>query len=145
MKSSTYKYLVNLVNLLEGERPGIFESAHTTPELVKPGGQVDHKVDHKVDHEPSQTAKTRPGDRPAEACRWCRGREFWRKTDGPWVCERCHPPVADPSERFTLPGVETATWSRTVTPNSRHPLIPDAVREKIAAIEGEARNLGWPP
>jgi hypothetical protein len=49
------------------------------------------------------------------------------------------------SERLTLPGVDPATWTRSVTPNSRAPLIPDAVREKIAAIEPTARNLGWPP
>ena len=49
------------------------------------------------------------------------------------------------SERLTLPGVDPATWIRTVTPNSRAPLIPDAIREKIAAIEPTARNLGWPP
>jgi hypothetical protein len=91
------------------------------------------------------TRQSRPGDRPAEACRWCRGREFWRKAGGPWVCQTCHPPVENPVERFTLPGVDPATWSRTVTPNSRHPLIPDVVREKIAAIEPAARNLGWPP
>jgi hypothetical protein len=91
------------------------------------------------------TRQSRPGDRPAEARRWCRGRRFWRKPGGPWVCERCHPPITDPAERCTLPGVDPATWSRTVTPNSRHPLIPDVVREKIAAIEPTARNLGWPP
>jgi len=49
------------------------------------------------------------------------------------------------SERLTLPGVDPATWTRAVTPNSRAPLIPDAIREKIAAIEPTARNLGWPP
>jgi hypothetical protein len=87
----------------------------------------------------------RSDERPTAPCRWCRGRAFWRKSDGPWVCERCHPPVENPSERYTLPGIEPATWSRAVTPNSRHPLIPDVVREKIAAIEPAARNLGWPP
>ena len=49
------------------------------------------------------------------------------------------------SERLTLPGVDPATWTRAVTPSSRAPLIPDAIREKIAAIEPTARNLGWPP
>jgi hypothetical protein len=49
------------------------------------------------------------------------------------------------SERLTLPGADPATWTRAVTPNSRAPLIPDAIREKIAAIEPTARNLGWPP
>jgi hypothetical protein len=142
MKTGTYKYLVGLVELLEGERPGSFEPRHTTPELVEPGEKVDHKADHKVD----QGAKfPSGGDRPAEACRWCRGRKFWRKAGGPWVCQTCHPPVENPAERYTLPGVDPATWSRTVTPNSRHPLIPDVVREKIAAIEPTARNLGWPP
>jgi len=48
-------------------------------------------------------------------------------------------------ERLTLPGADPATWTRSVTPNSRAPLIPDAIREKIAAIEPTARNLGWPP
>jgi hypothetical protein len=92
------------------------------------------------------TRQSQPGDdRPAAPCRWCRGRAFWRKTGGTWVCARCHPPVAAPVERFTLPGVEPATWSRAITPDSRHPLIPDPVREKIAAIEPTARNLGWPP
>jgi len=33
----------------------------------------------------------------------------------------------------------------SVTPNSRNPLIPDAVRTIIETIEGEARGLGWPP
>ena len=49
------------------------------------------------------------------------------------------------SERLTLPGVDPATWTRAVTPNSRAPLIPDAIREKIAAIEPTARRLGWQP
>jgi len=49
------------------------------------------------------------------------------------------------SERLTLPGADPAIWTRSVTPNSRAPLIPDAIREKIAAIEPIARNLGWPP
>jgi hypothetical protein len=89
---------------------------------------------------------TRPDDdRPAAPCRWCRGRAFWRKSGGPWTCQTCHPPVTDPAERYTLPGIEPATWTRTVTPNSRAPLIPDAIREKIAAIEPTARSLGWQP
>jgi hypothetical protein len=93
----------------------------------------------------ARLVEVKHGERPPAPCRWCRGRQFWRKADGPWVCQTCHPPVENPVERYTLPGVDPATWSRTVTPNSRHPLIPDVVREKIAAIEGEARNLGWPP
>jgi ribosomal protein L37AE/L43A len=141
IKFGTYKYLSNLAKLFEGERPGSFEPPHTTPELAKPGGELGHKVGQQI----GQGAESRPGDRPAEACRWCRGRQFWRKADGPWVCQTCHPPVENPAERYTLPGVDPATWSRTVTPNSRHPLIPDVVREKIAAIEPTARNLGWPP
>lgn len=36
-------------------------------------------------------------------------------------------------------------WTRTITPDSRHPLIPPEVRAKIEAIETEARRLGWPP
>ena len=31
-----------------------------------------------------------------------------------------------------------------MTPNSRLPLIPPDVREKIEAIESEARGKGWP-
>jgi hypothetical protein len=170
MKSSTYEYLVGLVGLLEGERPRSFEPTHNAPELVEPEKKPDHKADHKAD----QAAQLRPGndpdpelaaaiaaikrafpgarpvevrhgDRPTEPCRWCLGRKFWRKSGGPWVCERCHPPIANPAERYTLPGVDPATWTRTVTPNSRAPIIPDAIREKIAAIEPTARNLGWPP
>ena len=170
MKSSTYEYLVGLVGLLEGERPRSFEPPHNAPGLVEAGKKPDHKADHKAD----QAAQLRPGndpdpelaaavaaikrafpgarlvevrhgERPTEPCRWCHGYRFWRKTGGPWVCERCHPPIADPAERYTVHGIEPSTWSRAVTPNSRHPLIPDVVREKIAAIEPTARNLGWPP
>jgi hypothetical protein len=32
-----------------------------------------------------------------------------------------------------------------MVPDSRSPLIPPAIREKIEAIETEARRLGWPP
>jgi ribosomal protein L37AE/L43A len=138
MKSSTYEYLVGLVGLLEGERPRSFEPPHNAPELVEPRKKPDHKADHKAD----QAAQLRPGnapdpelaaaiaaikrafpgarpvevrhgDRPAEACRWCRGRKFWRKSGGPWVCERCHPPVDTPAERTTLPGVEGAELSQS--------------------------------
>lgn len=37
------------------------------------------------------------------------------------------------------------SWRRGVTPDSRVPLIPDAIRAKIEAIEPEAQRLGWPP
>ncbi len=37
-----------------------------------------------------------------------------------------------------------ATWPRSITPDSRSPLIPPEVRAKIEAIESEARRLGWP-
>jgi hypothetical protein len=138
MKSSGYRLSVGIVGFLEGERATRFEPAHANV------GFSEKPL--KPDKEPDKIPDILPGDnRPTEACRWCLGREFWRKPDGPWICERCHPPVADPAERCTLPGVDPATWTRAVTPNSRHPLIPDAVREKIAAIEPTARNLGWPP
>ena len=34
--------------------------------------------------------------------------------------------------------------ARDVVPDSRHPLIPDAILAKIEAIEAEARGKGWP-
>jgi hypothetical protein len=34
--------------------------------------------------------------------------------------------------------------TRDVVPGSRQPLIPDAIRAKIEAIEGDARAKGWP-
>jgi hypothetical protein len=34
--------------------------------------------------------------------------------------------------------------TRDMAPDSRHPLIPDTIREKIEAIEAEARAKGWP-
>jgi hypothetical protein len=34
---------------------------------------------------------------------------------------------------------------RSTPPNSRNPLVPDAIRAKIEAIEDEARQLGWEP
>jgi hypothetical protein len=37
-----------------------------------------------------------------------------------------------------------ATWTRSLTPDSRHPLIPPEVRAKIESIEAEARAKGWP-
>jgi hypothetical protein len=40
--------------------------------------------------------------------------------------------------------VEPAEWRAGVTPNSRSPLIPDAVRAIVEGIEGEARAKGWP-
>jgi|GEM_PF-4239407 len=137
MKSSTYEYLVGLVGLLEGGRPRSFDPPHNAPDLVEPRGKPDHKPDHK----PDQTTQPRPGadpdpelaaavaaverafpgarlvevkhgERPTEACRWCRGRKFWRKSCGPWVCERCHPPVENPSERCTVPDIEGAELSK---------------------------------
>ena len=36
------------------------------------------------------------------------------------------------------------TASRTVTPNSRNPLVKPEVRAKIEAIEADARDKGWP-
>jgi hypothetical protein len=40
-----------------------------------------------------------------------------------------------------------ANWRRDpfIPPNSRGPLVPDAIRTKIEAVEGEARRLGWEP
>jgi hypothetical protein len=37
-----------------------------------------------------------------------------------------------------------AGWRQGVTPNSRHPLIADAVRAIIEDIEADARAQGWP-
>ncbi len=37
-----------------------------------------------------------------------------------------------------------AAWTRSVTPDSRSPLIPPEVRAKIEAIEAAARAQGWP-
>ncbi len=79
---------------------------------------------------------------PAAPCPGCDGCAFWRHR-GPWVCERCHPPVIDPLERFAVP--VSPRRVDTATPNSRNPLIPDVIRDKISAIETEARVLGWPP
>jgi hypothetical protein len=39
---------------------------------------------------------------------------------------------------------DRAAWTRSVSPDSRHPLICDAVRVKIEAIEADARAKGWP-
>lgn len=47
------------------------------------------------------------------------------------------PPKAEPR-------ADRATWTRTVTPDSRHPLVPSEVRAKIEAIEPDARSKGWP-
>jgi hypothetical protein len=46
-----------------------------------------------------------------------------------------------PAER---PAEARATWPRYVTPDSRNPLIPLGVRQKIEAIESDARAKGWP-
>jgi TubC N-terminal docking domain len=37
-----------------------------------------------------------------------------------------------------------AAWTRSATPDSRHPLIEPAVRAKLEAIEADAREKGWP-
>jgi TubC N-terminal docking domain len=44
----------------------------------------------------------------------------------------------------TSPDAVRAHWTRSVTPDSRHPLMPSEVRTKIEAIEAEARAKGWP-
>jgi hypothetical protein len=36
------------------------------------------------------------------------------------------------------------SWPRSITPNSRHPLIPPEVRAKIESVEADARAKGWP-
>jgi ribosomal protein L37AE/L43A len=61
----------------------------------------------------ARLVEVRHGERPTEPCRWCRGRKFWRKSCGPWVCERCHPPVENPSERCTVPDIEGAELSQS--------------------------------
>jgi hypothetical protein len=43
-----------------------------------------------------------------------------------------------------IPSDGRAAWTRSVTPDSRHPLIPPEARAKIEAIEAEARAKGWP-
>jgi len=43
-----------------------------------------------------------------------------------------------------LSGPATERARQPITPDSRHPLIADAIRAKIEAIETEARRLGWP-
>lgn len=60
----------------------------------------------------ARLVEVKHGERPTAPCRWCHGREFWRKSDGPWVCERCHPPVDTPAERCTLPDIEGAELSQ---------------------------------
>jgi hypothetical protein len=44
-----------------------------------------------------------------------------------------------------LAEAEHTVRTEGMVPDSRHPLIPYAVREKIEVIEAEARRLGWPP
>jgi len=51
------------------------------------------------------------------------------------------PADPDPSEASKA---EAADWRQGVTPSSRRPLIPDAVRATIEAIEADARAMGWP-
>jgi hypothetical protein len=42
-------------------------------------------------------------------------------------------------------GPRPAQAMRNIFPDSRRPLISDAVRAKLERIEAEARRLGWPP
>jgi hypothetical protein len=39
---------------------------------------------------------------------------------------------------------DSADWRQGVTRSSRRPLIPDAVRATLEAIESDARAQGWP-
>jgi hypothetical protein len=39
---------------------------------------------------------------------------------------------------------DAATWRHSVTPNSRNPIVPSAIRGIIEGIEAEARAKGWP-
>jgi len=112
MKSTTSRLSVGIVGFLEGERATRFEPAHADVGFPEKPLKPDKEPDKTPDISPS-------GDRPTEACRWCRGREFWRKTGGPWVCERCHPPVENPAERYTLPGVEGADMSQSKVVEAR--------------------------
>jgi hypothetical protein len=40
---------------------------------------------------------------------------------------------------------DAATWRRGLVPDSRTPIMPPCIREKIEAIEADARAKGWPP
>ena len=141
-KSSTYRLSVGIVSFLEGERATRFEPAHADVSLPEKPLKTDNETDKRTDISPNQAAQTQPGadpdpelaaavaaverafpgarlvevrhgERPTEACRRCRGRQFWRKPGGPWVCERCHPPVENPSERYTVPDIEGAGTSQS--------------------------------
>ncbi len=85
-------------------------------------------------------------DAPAGPCCACHGCSFWRLSSGPWICDTCHPPVveAQVAGRHQIAN-GCAIWPHSVTPNSRHPLVPPEVRTKIEAIERDARRMGWPP
>jgi ribosomal protein S27AE len=86
-------------------------------------------------------------DFPRELCRTCGEPVFWRTRDGRWICARCHPPVENVAvERFELArDYCRADWrAKSGAPNSRHPLVPQSIREKIERIESEARAKGWP-
>jgi hypothetical protein len=49
-----------------------------------------------------------------------------------------------PPEKANALGTNRARWNRSVTPDSRNPIIPREVRQKIEAIESDARAKGWP-
>src|ERR1700704_6694157 len=61
------------------------------------------------------------------------------------------PPVAEPAQSV-LPDTDlsdgskadAAEWHQGITPNSRRPLIPDAVRAIVEGVEADARAQGWP-
>jgi hypothetical protein len=59
----------------------------------------------------------------------------------PVSVERDETPLV-PSNDDVAP--EPAEWRAGVTPNSRSPLIPEAVRTIIEGMEGDARAQGWP-
>jgi hypothetical protein len=53
-------------------------------------------------------------------------------------------PDIKPDNSDDDPASNRAVRTRSVTPSSRHPLIPPEVRAKIEAIEADARAKGWP-
>jgi hypothetical protein len=55
-----------------------------------------------------------------------------------------HKPDQDLATKAADPAANRAAWTRNVSPDSRHPLIPPEVRAKIEAVEPEARAKGWP-
>jgi TubC N-terminal docking domain len=58
--------------------------------------------------------------------------------------ERIRQHKADLLDLLRIPSDGRAAWTRSVAPDSRHPLIPPEARCKIEAIEAEARAKGWP-